>query len=105
MNRNKRNLIILAVVCGLCLLALYLLPGCDKKPDLQAQLHTAAAQRDSARVALLLCNGIYSQQQAIKKYEEIATAPASGWSDDSLTRYLSDPYHLHPKAPGSPQRR
>lgn len=77
--------------------ALVAFPGCQRKPDPTIQL---IAQRDSARVALLLCAGRYTQSQAQQKYEEIRRNPASALPDSILTRELSDPYHLHTKGAG-----
>ncbi|MCC3159665.1 hypothetical protein LJ737_20660 [Hymenobacter sp. 15J16-1T3B] len=89
MTRTRRNLLIMAVVCGLCLLALYLLPGCQRKPDPTAHL---IAQRDAYRDSLALCRGQFRQQLAQLKYGQIAKDPAAAWPDSAIERGLANPY-------------
>lgn len=85
----------------LLLLACILLVSCGPKPSQEARLRI---ENDSLRAVVQGCQGLQREHQARLDYENINRNPASSWTTDSLTGFLTDPYGVHSQGSRRPQR-
>lgn len=81
------------------LLCLVLL-NCQGPDARQQQLQALQAELQACQSQRLVTQARLQQQQAQLDYEYITRNPASSWTTDSLTGYLSDPYRVHSAGPG-----